>query len=190
MFCKGLLRLLKCRRVSVLPGAHWLFPVLQKVKWSFLIFLICQKRVPSAEAWRHHLAFVFWIAFFLAFYLKDKRNASPWTNHWCLRYCCLTTHMRVLKVNLSSWPGHWVGAWDAQGHFSLPRLPPAYPWEAVSSLCLSFHEQKEDKKQLHLIKMMFHSLCQAPWKRSSAETIVMGPTTSGDASPLNGKKNP
>lgn len=59
----------------------------------------------------------------------------------------------------------------------------------MSSLCLSFHEQKEDNKKLHLVKMVFRRAHQVSSKRSSVETIVMGPTRAGDANPLNGRKS-
>lgn len=60
-----------------------------------------------------------------------------------------------LEGILSSWLGHWAGVPDAQG-----VIAPACPWEAVSSPCFSFHEKKEDSKQLHLIKMVFHKAHQ------------------------------
>lgn len=63
-----------------------------------------------------------------------------------------------LKGILSSWLGHWAGAPDAQGVISPSvKVATCLPLgSSVSSLCLSFHEQKEDNKQLHLIKMVYH----------------------------------
>lgn len=42
------------------------------------------------------------------------------------------------------------------GYLCFLRQPPACPWEALSSLRFSSREQKEDSKQLHLIKIVFH----------------------------------
>lgn len=55
-------------------------------------------------------------------------------------------------------------------------------------LCASVSMSKKRITELHLIKMMFHRSHQAPRKRCSVQTAVVGPTTAGGASPPNGRK--